>query len=104
MYNGVNNNSKAMHSQLFLLNRSQSEISINLLQYRAYVTIPETNYKRVNQFLSLVDSLARPTRGTVIGVSVRMILFVYGHKDEHFERNGQAYELYLQCMSQKWGK
>ena len=82
MYNGVN-----MHSQLFLLNRIQGEISIDLLQYRAYVTILKTNYKRVNQFLSLADSLAWPTRGTVICVSVRMFFFVYGHKDEHFERN-----------------
>ena len=40
----------------------------------------------------------------MIGVSVRMFLFVYGHKDEHVERNGQAYELHLQCMSQKWEK
>ena len=72
MYNGVNNNSKPMHSQLFLLNWIQGEISINLLQYRAYVTILKTNYKRANQFLSLADSSARPTRGTVISVSVRM--------------------------------
>ena len=27
---------------------------------------------------------------------------VCGHKNEHFEQNRPAYELYLQCMSQKW--